>query len=60
LGAAGLLGGAGGGGDASRGNVRRRADPEAEKRRETAATALRLLKEILGAAEGGVGTRKCD
>jgi len=41
-------------------DARRRADPEAEKRRETAATALRLLKEILGAAEGGGGTRKCE
>ena len=58
--AAGLDRATGQGGDASRGNGRRRADPEAEKRRETAATAIRLLKEILGAAEGGVGTRKCD
>jgi hypothetical protein len=35
-------------------------NPELEKSREAAAAALRILKEILGAADGGAGTRKCD
>ena len=34
-------------------------DPEMEKSREMASAALRVLKEILGAADGG-GGRKCD
>ena len=34
-------------------------DPELEKSREMASAALRVLKEILGAADGG-GGRKCD
>ena len=35
-------------------------NPELEKSREQASAALRVLKEILGAAEGGAGSRKCD
>jgi hypothetical protein len=35
-------------------------NPELEKSREAASAALRVLKEILGAAEGGAGSRKCD
>lgn len=34
-------------------------DPELEKSREMVSAALRVLKEILGAADGG-GGRKCD
>ena len=42
------------------GGARGAAEAEAEKAREAAAAALRAIKEIVGAAEGGGGTRKCD
>ena len=50
--------GSGGRARGGRGGEGRRA--EAEKAREAAAAALRAIKEIVGAAEGGGGTRKCD
>ena len=55
--AAGLGGGVRGEGA---GGARGAAEAEAEKAREAAAAALRAIKEIVGAAEGGGGTRKCD
>jgi hypothetical protein len=63
-------GGGGGGGDTDgeaakrleerSASAREGFNPELEKDREAAAAALRALKEILGAADGGGGTRKCD
>lgn len=62
MGAEGPVEGPGGGrkDEGSGGRAASASEPEIEKSRELAAAALRVLKEILGAADGGAGTRKCD